>query len=443
MAICGQSTLAAATLAAQGHADIELPTGQVKPILNFFISVAATGERKSATDSEALWPIRKRENALREDYDKALPDYTNARTAYERVRDQVLKKAKGNCAAIKSALEALGPPPIPPLTPMLTCPEPTYEGLCKHFVSGQPSIGIFSAEGGQFIGGHGMTQEAKLRTIAGLSCLWDGETIKRVRASDGATILPGRRLAVQMMAQPDVAAMMLSDPVLLNQGLLSRCLVTAPESSAGTRLWREASIASEMAIKRYGGRILDMLEKPLPLAAGKTNELSPRVLKLAPVAQKLWIGFADNIEGQIGPDGALTPVRGLANKLPEHAARLAAVLALVSDVEVIEVSPEHITGGIALAQHYVSEALRMFEGNRIGPELLLAQKLLAWLIGSWNGSLISLPDIYQQGPNAIRTKETAGRLVRILEDHGWLHRIEGGAMVAGNHRRDAWRIIKG
>jgi hypothetical protein len=166
-------------------------------------------------------------------------------------------------------------------------------------------------------------------------------------------------------------------------------------------------------------------------------------LKLAPVAQKLWIGFADNIEGQIGPDGALTPVRGLANKLPEHAARLAAVLALVSDVEVIEVSPEHITGGIALAQHYVSEALRMFEGNRIGPELLLAQKLLAWLIGSWNGSLISLPDIYQQGPNAIRTKETAGRLVRILEDHGWLHRIEGGAMVAGNHRRDAWRIIKG
>src|SRR4029077_14424222 len=139
---------------------------------------------------------------------------------------------------------------------------------CKHFVSGQPSIGIFSAEGGQFIGGHGMTQEAKLRTIAGLSCLRDGETIKRVRASDGATILPGRRLAVHLMAQPDVAAMMLSDPVLLNQGLLSRCLVTAPESSAGTRLWREASIASEMAIKRYGGRILDMLEKPLPLAAG-------------------------------------------------------------------------------------------------------------------------------------------------------------------------------
>ena len=38
-------------------------------------------------------------------------------------------------------------------------------------------------EGGQFIGGHGMTPEAMLRTAAGLSCLWDGEPIKRVRAA--------------------------------------------------------------------------------------------------------------------------------------------------------------------------------------------------------------------------------------------------------------------
>ena len=30
-----------------------------------------------------------------------------------------------------------------------------------------------------------------------------------------------------------------------------------------------------------------------------------------------------------------------------------------------------------------------------------------------------------------------------LEDHGWLIRIPGGAEVAGQHRRDAWRTIKG
>src|SRR4051812_14648090 len=43
LAICGQSVLAAATLAVQGHADVELPTRQTKPLTNFFLTVAATG----------------------------------------------------------------------------------------------------------------------------------------------------------------------------------------------------------------------------------------------------------------------------------------------------------------------------------------------------------------------------------------------------------------
>src|SRR6185437_12968941 len=104
--------------------------------------------------------------------------------------------------------------------------------------------------------------------------------------------------ALHLMAQPDVAAMMLSDPLLLNQGLLSRCLVTIPESNAGTRFWRESSEAGEAAIKRYGASILSILEKPLPLVDGKTNELSPRILPLAHDARKIWIGFADHIEAQ-------------------------------------------------------------------------------------------------------------------------------------------------
>jgi len=46
-AICGQSVLASAALATQGHAMIELPTGQTKPLSNDFVTVAETGERKS------------------------------------------------------------------------------------------------------------------------------------------------------------------------------------------------------------------------------------------------------------------------------------------------------------------------------------------------------------------------------------------------------------
>src|SRR5438105_2784702 len=71
LAICGQSVLAAAALAGQGHADIVLPIGpgQSRPLSLYLVSIAASGERKSACDSEAMLPIRRREAALREKYD--------------------------------------------------------------------------------------------------------------------------------------------------------------------------------------------------------------------------------------------------------------------------------------------------------------------------------------------------------------------------------------
>jgi hypothetical protein len=176
-------------------------------------------------DREATWPIRRREEALREQHRTEHPSFQNEKEAWERQREQILRdKKNGTTALKKAALDELGPTPVPPLQPMLICPEPTYEGLCRYLAVGQPSVGIFSAEGGAFIGGHGMSHEAKLRTAAGLSSLWDGEAIRRVRAGDGALLLPGKRLTLHLMAQPDVAATLLSDP-LLGEQLLERLRV--------------------------------------------------------------------------------------------------------------------------------------------------------------------------------------------------------------------------
>jgi hypothetical protein len=269
LAICGQSVLGAATLAVQGHADVELPMGHAKPTSNYFVSVAATGERKSAADKEALWPIHKRETALRETYDAAKQTYENEKKAWEKARNDAIKEKKIKCnpAAMKAALDALGAAPHPPLEPVLTCGEPTYEGLCTLLAVGQPSIGIFAAEGGQFVGGHGMADDAKLRTATGLSALWDGEPIKRIRAPD-RLVLPGRRVAMHLMVQPEVGAIWLEDRLLIEQGLLSRILLTAPEAASGTRIWKDPSPDGDVALKRYGARLLEILERPLTMAPG-------------------------------------------------------------------------------------------------------------------------------------------------------------------------------
>jgi len=77
LSMCSQSVLAAATLAAQGLADVQLPRGggKGKPMSGFFVTVAATGERKSTVDTLALAPIREWEAALRVEYTEGIKAY--------------------------------------------------------------------------------------------------------------------------------------------------------------------------------------------------------------------------------------------------------------------------------------------------------------------------------------------------------------------------------
>ena len=125
-------------------------------------------------------------------------------------------------------------------------------------------------------GGHGFGPDHRLKTAAALSTLWDGSGIRRLRAGEGITDLSGRRLALHLMVQPDVAAAFLSEPILRDQGLLSRMLVAAPETLAGKRIWRETAEDLDPLMKRYIAVVLGILERPAPAANDAGNELTPR-----------------------------------------------------------------------------------------------------------------------------------------------------------------------
>jgi hypothetical protein len=56
----------AVALVGQAHADVALPSGQTRPLSLFLLTVAASGERKSAVDALALGPIYKCEAVLRD-----------------------------------------------------------------------------------------------------------------------------------------------------------------------------------------------------------------------------------------------------------------------------------------------------------------------------------------------------------------------------------------
>ncbi len=416
VAVAAQSVLATAALAAQAHADVRLPFGQTRPISLFLVTVAASGDRKSTSDNEASWPIKKHERSLKDRYEAELASHKIDSAAWSAERRKIETDKNIDLSERKRELFNLGPEPKQPLFPFLTAPEPTVEGLTKAWVNAPASQGIFTAEGGMFIGGSGMSQENRLRTAATYSEMWDGKPIKRIRAQDGVTILDGRRLSMHLMVQHEAAAQFLADGVLRDQGLLSRVLVAAPETVAGTRLWRVPDVSDDAAIRTYGARILQLLEADWPLT--DRNELEPRVLPFSAEAATLWCEFHDHIERQCGPGGDLRPIQDFAGKAAEHAARVAGVLSVVDDPQVQEISGGCMRNAIQLVDWYVDEAVRLSQTSRTDPKLFRANQLLEWLRTRPERET-PFRDILRIGPAPMRTKRAADEALGILAEHGW------------------------
>jgi hypothetical protein len=434
-ALAAQSVLAVASLAAQRLADVRLPYGQTRPLSLFFVTIAASGDRKSTADNEALVPVRKRESNLKCDYEIQHESWRISDAAWA-AQHRKIENDKGlDRLAREAELSALGRAPIEPIKPLLTAPEPTVEALAKHWHALPGALGLFSAEGGQMTGGHGFGPDHRLKTAATLSALWDGSGIRRLRAGDGITDLPGRRLSLHLMVQPDAAAAFLSEPVLRDQGLLSRLLIAAPESLAGTRLWNELMEDVGSAMDRYNAAVVDLLERPAPTANQAGNELMPRVLDMSVEARDVWIGFHDAVETGMSADGPLEGLRDVAGKAAENAARIAGVLTIIETPDASTIEAETLAAACELMSWYLNEELRLTGLHRLPEALRNANTLLEWIRAKGKVE-ITLRDVMRTGPNRIRTKAEAEAALAKLEDHGWLVR-------QGQGKGAKWVLVKG
>ena len=432
-ALAAQSVLAVASLAAQRLADVRLPYGQTRPLSLFFVTIAASGDRKSTADNEALAPVRMHEKNLRGDYDTAHETWRVKYLGWSAEQRKIEADKKLDMSGRVIALEALGRAPIEPVKPLLTAPEPTVEALAKHWPVLPGALGLFSAEGGQMTGGHGFGPDHRLKTAAALSTLWDGAGIRRLRAGDGITDLPGRRLAVHLMVQPDAAAAFLSESILRDPGLLSRLLIAAPETLAGSRAWREPAAGLDAATRRYVAVILDLLELPAPAANEAGNELTPRALDLSDGARAGWIVLHDRIEAAMAADGQLEGLRDVAGKAAENAARIAGVLSIVANPHASIIGPAEMADACELMTWYVGEALRLSGQHRQPAALRNAAKLLDWLRAR-GAAETSLRDIMRTGPNPIRGKAEAEAALAKLDEHGWL-------VKRGDGRGARWTVV--
>lgn len=442
--IAAQSALSVASLAVQGFADVETLGGDA-PVSLFCLTIAESGERKSTCDRLLMRGIRDHERELTASYRDAIADYEVAKEIWTGKRKRTLQDAAGadkmKAAGAEADLRALGPEPRPPLFPNVTAQEPTFEGLLELYRIGRPALGLFSDEAGGFIGGHAMNSDNKLKTIAGLSQLWNGDTVNRVRRGDGASDYPGRRLAMHLMAQPVAARPLMADPQASGQGFLARFLITEPPSLIGTRLRRGHDAASEAAVSTFTARLAEILAVPMP-TGDNPQELVPLRLPLSSGARELLWRFYVAVEEAQATGGPMEYVRAYASKAAEQAARIAGVLTLWDNLDVPEVTPQAMARGITLAQFYLGEARRLAEAGLVSAATASAERLRQWLMESWAHDDVTPREILQSGPNALRDGKALHEPLLMLVKAGHLVPLEPGTVIRGGTRREAYRIVR-
>ena len=156
VAIPAASTLAVASLAVQGFANVET-LGGPRPVSLYALTIARSGEPKSTCDAPLMAALRDHEREQARAQRDAQTSWQNAQALWKGERDRILaeaKKGKGERKVSAQAdLDALGPEPAAPPIADRTVTEPTFEGLTRLFATGQRRWAFSAMKAGSFSGG--------------------------------------------------------------------------------------------------------------------------------------------------------------------------------------------------------------------------------------------------------------------------------------------------
>ena len=448
LALCCQSVLGSASLAAQSHFDVKLPWGSTVPLSLFLLTVGESGERKSAVDDMVLGAAKEQQKAEMREYTELLKEHEAASVAWNQALDAAKKaatsaqKRKATAEEIRQAMDECGEKPTPPISPMRFVTDPTVEGLFKLLAIGQPSVALFSDEGGLLIGGHALNSDNALKTMARWCKLWDGSPFDRVRSGDGSGILYGRRMALHQLAQPDVMVKLLSDPTANGQGFLARCLTAWPTSTIGTRQCDGFMWAGDRIEVRSMYGSLKVLMEAKPLTSDRDpQELTPIALPLTAEAQSLAVEALNFFEHLMATGNDLAELRDRGSKALENACRIAGVLAVVEGgMATREISRTHLDRGVNLIQWYLNEALRIRSAAVVPQSVIDAESMLAWLKDR-DCKIFRTATLLTHGPSQLRNKKRLDDAIDEAVKCGYLAEQEPGTEVDGVKAKRSWRVL--
>ncbi len=150
-ALAAQSVLSVASLVVASRAKVET-LGSPSNATAAFVTIALSGERKSAADKIVKTGIDRVIMRLRKEHEIAMARYKSELASTGRGEEK----------------------PAAPVCPSFLVTEPTVEGAFKTIALGCGFLGWFTDEAASFWGGHSMSKDQRAKTSGIVSKFWDG-----------------------------------------------------------------------------------------------------------------------------------------------------------------------------------------------------------------------------------------------------------------------------
>ncbi|WP_027016545.1 YfjI family protein [Comamonas composti] len=433
------SALCALATACQGLADVKRPSlPGVTPISLYFLTLADSGERKTAADGFFFEPIRRLEKTMRQQYTEGSANFEldeKIRLAKVRGLTQRLEKnakaGRDNTATEEELSQLTRAAPLLPARMRFMLSDITQAALYSELSVNPCTAVLHSNEAADLIKGRTMSN------LPVFNRAWDGQTLEMDRKDPAdSQWVEGARLSTGLAVQPHALKFLCGKDrnYAREVGYLARTLVAFPKSTAGQRFvdGSDNSDSLPSGILTFQSQVHQLLLKAVER---HRNGEARRVLTFEPQAKHRWVTFLNQIEKLLDPQfGRLSPIKDFASKAAEHAARMAAIFEMAQgDAQTI--SEDSVQRAIAIIVWYLDEFDRLFakspEEKNIEKH---AEKILVWmrskspLTGFGTPRTFTRREIQQFSPRP-RDPESVCLVLRYLLTHGHIQLVFGSDKV--------------
>ena len=473
-AVVGSSVLAAANLAVQPFVNISLGDGRDVLLTLFFLTIADSGERKTAVREivfREFYNYKEQQNEeyveKKIDYDVEGASYKNQKQGLEASTKLTIKNTKKvlseeeittiieeNKAKLKE-IEKSKPAPL--MSPSMFHENVTTEALYKALLH-RPCVALVSDEAGIVFGGFSFNKDNIVKTTACFSSVWSSGKLDHGTIGKGQTDFSGRRCGLFLMGQPQVITPFLLKEMERNQGFVNRMLIAHPSSKAGTRTQKNSKWQDYEEIKQYNTHLRKILDIGLITkgTGAKFFDLDVQEIELSPEAEEVRSKFSQWKEDLLKRKNS-PAVKACLSRIEELSIRIAGTLQMFQElpsvfeersnkaITDIKINRDNMVRAIQLAKYYFSEYERVARSANLPEAIADAESLVCWL-QQQASSYQWLTNIVQKGPNSLRNTTYVKELLPILEDHSWVKKVPWNPKMKGEigkkRRLGVWKVRK-